>query len=85
MLQTNQYLVITPKGYIICNDIRHTINSIKSYCYRLNTHQLQAFNRLISRHIERQDWRKAIKKQKYIISANIYVIKLDTEEIKMFY
>ena len=29
MLQTNQYLVVTPKGYIICNDIRHTINSIK--------------------------------------------------------
>ena len=51
MLQTNQYLVVTPAGYIICNDIRHTINSIKGYCYRLNTHQLQAFNALISRHI----------------------------------
>lgn len=85
MLQTNQYLVVTPAGYIICNDIRHTINSIKKYCYRLNTHQLQAFNRLISRHIERGEWRKAIKKQRYIIKADIYVIKLDAEEIKMFY
>ena len=85
MLQTNQYLVATPSDYIICNDIRHTINSIKGYCYRLNTHQLQAFNALISRHIKRQDWRKAIKKQKYIINADIYGIKLDAEEIKMFF
>ena len=85
MLQTNQYSVITPGGYIICNDIRHIINSIKKYCYRLNTHQLQAFNRLISRHIQRGEWRKAIKKQKYIINKDIYVIKLDTDEIKMFY
>ena len=85
MLQVNKYLVVTPRGYVLCNDIRHTINSIKSYCYRLNTHQLQAFNALISRHIQRGEWRKAIKKQKYIINADIYVIKLDAEEIKMFY
>ena len=85
MLQTNKYLVITPGGYVVCNDIRHILNSIKGYCYRLNTHQLQAFNRLITRHIERQDWRKPIKKQRYIINKDIYVIKLTAEEIKMFY
>lgn len=85
MLQTNQYLVITPGGYVLCNDIRHVINSIKSYCFRLNGSQLNAFNRLISRHIERQDWRKPIKKQRYIINKDIYVVKLTNEEIKMFY
>ena len=85
MLQANKYLVITPTGYILCNDIRHIINSIKNYCYRLNGHQLQNFNKLITRHIERQDWRKPIKKQRYIINANIYVVKLNTEEIKLFY
>ena len=37
MLQTNQYLVVTPGGYVLCNDIRHIINSIKGYCYRLNS------------------------------------------------
>ena len=85
MLQVNKYLVVTPRGYVLCNDIRHIINSIKGYCYRLNTHQLQAFNALISRHIQRGEWRKAIKKQKYIISKDIYVMKLTTEEIKLFY
>ena len=85
MISVNSYLVVTPDGYILCNDVRHIINSIKHYCYRLNTHQLQNFNRLISRHIERQDWNKPIKKQRYIISKDIYVIKLDNNEIKMFY
>ena len=85
MLSTNSYLVVTPNGYTLCNDVRHVINSIKGYCFRLNGSQLNAFNRLISRHIQRGEWRKAIKKQKYIIKADIYVIKLDTNEIKMFY
>ena len=85
MLSTNSYLVVTPKGYVLCNDVRHIINSIKQYCYRLNTQQLVGFNRLITRHIERGDWHKPIKKQKYIISKDIYVVKLTSEEIKMFY
>ena len=85
MLSVNSYLVVTPDDYILCNDIRHIINSIKKYCYRLNTQQLVGFNRLITRHIQRQDWKKAIKKQKYIINKDIYVIKLTTEEIKLFY
>ena len=85
MLSVNSYLVVTPNEYILCNDVRHIINSIKKYCYRLNTQQLVGFNRLITRHIQRQDWKKAIKKQKYIINKDIYVIKLTTEEIKLFY
>ena len=85
MINVNSYLVVTPDGYMLCNDVRHIINSIKHYCYRLNTHQLQNFNKLISNHIKRQDWHKPIKKQKYIISKDIYVIKLTTEEIKLFY
>ena len=84
-MQVNKYLVVTQDNYILCNDVKHIINSIKHYCYRLNTQQLQNFNRLISRHIERQDWHKPIKKQRYIISKDIYVIKLDNNEIKMFY
>ena len=85
MLQMNKYLVVTQDGYILCNDVRHIISSIKKYCYRLNTQQLVGFNRLITRHIERQEWRKAIKKQRYIISKDIYVIELTAEEIKLFY
>ena len=85
MISVNSYLVVTPDGYMLCNDVRHIINSIKSYCYRLNGSQLQNFNALITRHIQRQDWHKPIKKQKYIISKDIYVIKLTTEEIKLFY
>ena len=85
MISVNSYLVVTPDGYILCNDVRHIINSIKHYCYRLNTHQLQNFNKLISNHIKRQDWHKPIKKQKDIISKDIDVIKLTTEEIKLFY
>ena len=85
MLSVNNYLVITPAGYILCNDVRHIINSINKYCYRLNTQQLVGFNRLITRHIQRQDWRKPIKKQRYIINADIYVIELAGNEIKMFY
>ena len=85
MISVNSYLVVTPDGYMLCNDVKHIINSIKHYCYRLNTHQLQNFNKLISNHIKRQDWHKPIKKQRYIISKDIYVIKLTTEEIKLFY
>ena len=85
MLSVNSYLVVTPNEYILCNDVRHIINSIKKYCYRLNTQQLVGFNRLITRHIQRQDWKKAIKKQKYIINKDIYVVKLNTEEIELFY
>ena len=85
MINTNNYLVVTPDDYMLCNDIRHIINSIKHYCFRLNGQQLKNFNALITRHIQRQDWRKPIKKQRYIISKDIYVIKLTTEEIKLFY
>lgn len=85
MLSTNNYLVVTPDNFFLCNDIRHIINTIKHSCYRLNGHQLQNFNKLITRHIERADWDKPIKKQKYIIKDNIYVIKLDKDEIRLFY
>ena len=85
MLSTNSYLVVTPKEYYLCNDVRHIINSIKHSCFRLNGHQLQNFNKLITRHVEREDWDKPIKKQKYIIKDDIYVVKLDKEEIRMFF
>ena len=85
MLSTNSYLVVTPKEYYLCNDVRHIINTIKHSCFRLNGHQLQNFNKLITRHIERGDWDKPIKKQKYIIRDDIYVVKLNKEEIRMFF
>lgn len=85
MLSTNSYLVVTPKEYYLCNDVRHIINTIKHSCFRLNGHQLQNFNKLITRHIERGDWSKPIKKQKYIIRDDIYVVKLNKEEIRMFF
>lgn len=85
MLSTNSYLVVTPDNYFLCNDVRHIINTIKHSCFRLNGHQLQNFNKLITRHIEREDWDKPIKKQKYIIKDDIYVVKLDKDEIRLFY
>lgn len=85
MLSTNSYLVVTPNNYYLCNDIRHIINTIKHSCYRLNGHQLQNFNKLITRHIERGDLDKPLKKQKYIIKDDIYVVKLSNEEIRLFY
>ena len=85
MISVNSYLVVTPDGYMLCNDVRHIINSIKSYCYRLNGSQLKNFNALITRHIQRQDWHKPIKKQKYIINKDIYIVKSDNQEIRMFY
>lgn len=85
MLSTNSYLVVTPDNYFLCNDVRHIINTIKHSCFRLNGHQLQNFNKLITRHIEREDWDKPIKKQKYIIKDDIYVVKLNSEEIRLFY
>lgn len=85
MLSTNSYLVVTANNYYLCNDIRHIINIIKHSCYRLNGHQLQNFNKLITRHIERGDWDKPLKKQKYIIKDDIYVVKLSKDEIKLFY
>lgn len=85
MLSTNSYLVVTANNYYLCNDIRHIINTIKHSCYRLNGHQLQNFNKLITRHIERGDWDKPLKKQKYIIKDDIYVVKLSKDEIKLFY
>lgn len=85
MLSTNSYLVVTPNNYYLCNDVRHIINSIKHSCFRLNGHQLQNFNKLITRHIERGDWDKPLKKQKYIIKDDIYVVKLSNEEIRLFY
>lgn len=85
MLSTNSYLVVTPKEYFLCNDVRHIINTIKHSCFRLNGHQLQNFNKLITRHVEREDWDKPIKKQKYIIKDDIYVVKLNNDEIRLFY
>ena len=89
MLQVNKYLVVTPDGYILCNNIRHIINSIKPHCYRLNANQLKSFNSCIRTHIKNNNFREPIKKggtrNKFIINADIYVVKLDNEEIKMFY
>lgn len=89
MLQVNKYLVVTPDGYILCNNIRHIINSIKPHCYRLNANQLKSFNSCIRTHIKNNNFRQPIKKggtrNKFIINADIYVVKLDNEEIKMFY
>lgn len=85
ILPTNNYLVVTPKSYYLCNDIKHVICMIRPYCYYLKNTQLNNFNHLISRHIERQDWLLPIKKKQYIKEADIYVIKLTNDEISMFY
>ena len=89
MISVNSYLVVTPDGYMLCNDVRHIINSIKHYCYRLNANQLKSFNSCIKTHIKNNDFREPIKKggtrNKFIINDDIYVVKLDIEEIRMFY
>ena len=51
MISVNSYLVVTPDDYMLCNDIRHIINSIKPYCYRLNANQLKSFNSCINSRI----------------------------------
>ena len=89
MLSTNSYLVVTPDNYFLCNDIRHIINTIKHYCFRLNVTQLKSFNSCIRTHINKTNFREPIKKggtrNKFIINADIYVIKLEKAEIKLFY
>lgn len=89
MISTNNYLVVTPNNYYLCNDVRHIINTIKHSCYRLNTPQLQSFNSCIRTHIKNDKFRQPIKKggtrNKFIIKDDIYVVKLDKEEIRMFY
>lgn len=89
MISTNNYLVVTPDNYFLCNDIRHIINTIKHSCYRLNATQLKSFNSCIRTHIKNDNFREALKKggtrNKFIIKDNIYVIKLDKEEIKLFF
>lgn len=89
MISTNNYLVVTPDNYFLCNDIRHIINTIKHYCFRLNATQLKSFNSCIRTHIKNDNFREPIKKggtrNKFIIKDNIYVIKLDKEEIKLFF
>lgn len=89
MLSTNSYLVVTSDNYYLCNDIRHIINTIKHYCFRLNATQLKSFNSCIRTHINNNYFREPIKKggtrNKFIINADIYVVKLNKEEIKMFY
>lgn len=89
MISTNNYLVVTPDNYFLCNDIRHIINTIKHYCFRLNTTQLKSFNSCIRTHIKNDNFREPLKKggtrNKFIIKDNIYVIKLDKEEIKLFF
>lgn len=89
MISTNNYLVITPDNYFLCNDVRHIINTIKHSCYRLNAIQLKSFNSCIRTHIKNNNFREPIKKggtrNKFIIKDNIYVVKLDKEEIKMFF
>ena len=78
MVSVNSYLVVTPDGYMLCNDIKHIINSIKPYCYRLNANQLKSFNSCIRTHIKNNNFREPIKKggtrNKFIISKDIYVI-----------
>ena len=89
MLKVNQYLVVTPNNHFLCNDIRHIINSIKHSCYRLNTTQLKSFNSCIRTHVKNENYRQPIKKggtrNKFIIKDDIYVIKLDSNEIRMFF
>lgn len=89
MLKVNQYLVVTPTDYYLCNDIRHIINSIKHSCYRLNTTQLKSFNSCIRTHVKNENYRQPIKKEgtrnKFIIKDDIYIIKLDSNEIRMFF
>lgn len=89
MISTNNYLVVTADNYFLCNDVRHIINSIKHSCYRLNATQLKSFNSCIRTHIKNDNFREPIKKggtrNKFIIKDNIYVIKLDKEEIKLFF
>lgn len=89
MISTNNYLVVTPDNYFLCNDIRHIINTIKHYCFRLNATQLKSFNSCIRTHIKNDNFREPLKKRgtrnKFIIKDNIYVIKLDKEEIKLFF
>ena len=89
MLKLNQYLVVTRDNYYLCNDIRHIINTIKHYCFRLNATQLKSFNSSIRTHIKNNNFRQPIKKEgtrnKFIIKADIYVIKLNKQEIRMFY
>ena len=89
MICTNNYLVVTPDNYFLCNDIRHIINTIKHYCFRLNATQLKSFNSCIRTHIKNDNFREPLKKggtrNKFIIKDNIYVIKLDKEEIKLFF
>lgn len=89
MISTNNYLVVTPDNYFLCNDIRHIINTIKHYCFRLNATQLKSFNSCIRTHIKNYNFREPLKKggtrNKFIIKDNIYVIKLDKEEIKLFF
>lgn len=89
MISTNNYLVVTPDNYFLCNDIRHIINTIKHSCFRLNATQLKSFNSCIRTHIKNNNFRQPLKKggtrNKFIIKDNIYVIKLDKEEIKLFF
>ena len=89
MISTNSYLVVTPDNHFLCNDIRHIINTIKHYCYRLNATQLKSFNSCIRTHIKNNNFREPIKKggtrNKFIIKDDIYVVKLDKDEIKMFF
>ena len=89
MISINNYLVVTPNNYYLCNDVRHIINTIKHYCFRLNATQLKSFNSCIRTHIKNNDFREPIKKggtrNKFIIKDNIYVIKLNKEEIRMFF
>ena len=89
MISTNNYLVVTSDNYFLCNDIRHIINTIKHYCFRLNATQLKSFNSCIRTHIKNDNFREPLKKagtrNKFIIKDNIYVIKLDKEEIKLFF
>lgn len=71
------------------DNVRHIINTIKHYCYRLNAPHLKSFNSCISTHIKNNKFKEPLRKQgtriKYIINADIYVVPLDKDEIKLFY
>lgn len=89
LVKTAYYLVVTPDNFFLCDNVRHIINTIKHYCYRLNAPHLKSFNSCISTHIKNNKFKEPLRKQgtriKYIINADIYVVPLDKDEIKLFY
>ena len=61
MISVNSYLVVTPDGYMLCNDVRHIINSIKPYCYSSKANQLKRFTSCTRTHIKKTNFRETMK------------------------